>query len=249
MTSAAFSQKQKLILTSILAHAWCDTCIFACVHVFMWVGVLECPAQMCEVLIWSRLLADVKILLQVFIIASVWNSGSVVCAARVGGVMECLRVWRDSGRWADGGGCLPSLTLCFPPASPRPVAHCTLGNGEAYWSWLVPAGSQIEFWQAGETSSQRDPPLPPHTPVLGTMGNAGEGLFKQLQLHSTPLLPPGPKLCYYNYKNHTTLLHKYSLYSLNFSPNVCELFWLFPPFFLSVHSVSITQTLSCCIWW
>lgn len=56
----------------------------------------------------------------------------------------------------------PSLCLCLfcshrPTLSPLPGPQCRLGNGEAYWSWLVLAGSQIEFWQAGETSSQRDP--------------------------------------------------------------------------------------------
>lgn len=91
------------------------------------------------------------------------------------------------------GGLLPSL--CFPSTSPRPVAHCTMGNRDSFWSWLVPAGSQIEFWQAGETSSQRDLPPTQHThfphthPCLRHNGQGREGLFKQLQLDSTPPLP------------------------------------------------------------
>lgn len=104
----------------------------------------ERPLQLCEVQIWCRPLAAVKILLQVFIIAWVWNSGSVVCAARLGGVMECLHVCWGSGGWVGEVGVLSLLPpLRFPPASPQIVAHCTLGNGEAYWSWLVPAVSQI----------------------------------------------------------------------------------------------------------
>lgn len=48
--------------------------------------------------------------------------GRVVVVMGGGGVVGVERVFS------------PSPPLYFPPASPRPVAHCTLGNGEAYWS-------------------------------------------------------------------------------------------------------------------
>lgn len=166
--------------------AQCDTTIKVCVlgHVSVHRGVYSTAARG----------SDLK---QAFaccenIIASVYYCFSVKqCEC-------CVCVWRDSSGvrrcvCVYCGGPLLSPPLCFPPASPRPVAHCTLGKRESYWSWLVPAGSQIEFWQAGETSSQRDlPASPPRTPVSGTMGKAGEGLFKQLQLDSTPLSTPPP---------------------------------------------------------
>lgn len=150
--------------------------VCACGQLPMCVGVLSTAV---EVLIWSSPLLAVKILLQVFIIASVWNSGSVVCVCVLHGrwSVEGLCVWRDGGSDVGGSTGGHRGLVCFPQASPQPMAQCTLGNGEAYWSWLVPAGSQIEFWQAGETISQRDPPLPPHTPVPGTMAKAGERAF------------------------------------------------------------------------
>lgn len=60
--------------------------VCACGQLPMCVGVLSTAV---EVLIWSRPLLAVKILLQVFIIASVWNSGSVVCVC-----CTAAGVWR-----------------------------------------------------------------------------------------------------------------------------------------------------------
>lgn len=122
------------------------TCVYACAPVC---------TQLCS---GSDLRRAEKILLQVFIIASVLHSGSVCVRVEVVLVMVEVCI---------GGG---STLLCFPPASPsQPLSHCTLGNRESHWGWLVPAESQIEFWQAGETRSQRDPPPPPQWAKQGSV--------------------------------------------------------------------------------
>lgn len=88
-------------------------------------------------------------------------------------------------------------SLCSHRPAPS-EARCIVGSGEAYWSWLVPAESQIEFWQAGETGSQRERP-PPHTPpcpLQQTIEAAWQELFKTLHtLHSS--------VCHTNVGTHT----------------------------------------------
>ncbi len=88
-------------------------------------------------------------------------------------------------------------SLCSHRPAPS-EARCILGSGEAYWSWLVPAESQIEFWQAGETGSQRErpPPHAPSCPLQQTIEAAWQELFKTLHtLHSS--------FCHTNVGTHT----------------------------------------------
>lgn len=162
---------------SLLPHIW--LCVWEeCMNLRVCPG--KCPPQLCGAVIWGRLLLAVKILLQVFIITALRDSGSVVCRAgqRKGGVdQECVRGRR--GFYAH--------SFCSHRPAPS-EAWCIVGSGEAYWSWLVPAESQIEFWQAGETGSQRERP-PPHThpcPLQQTIEAAWQELFKTLHtLHSS----------------------------------------------------------------
>lgn len=137
-----------------------------CVCESTWICVCvqgKCPPQLCGAVIWGRLLLAVKILLQVFIITALRDSGSVVCRAgqwKVGVDQECVR----------GRRFFYAHSLCSHRPAPS-EARCIVGSGEAYWSWLVPAESQIEFWQAGETGSQRERPPSSRTPLPSPADN------------------------------------------------------------------------------
>lgn len=150
---------QKHMSHSLLTHIW--LCVWECMNLRVCPG--KCPPQLCGAVIWGWLLLAVKILLQVFIITALRDSGSVVCRAgqRKRGVdQECVRGRR--GFYAH--------SFCSHRPAPS-EARCIVGSGEAYWSWLVPAESQIEFWQAGETGSQRERPPSSSTPLPSPADN------------------------------------------------------------------------------